>query len=212
MDKTLCGSQFPYACKFTDDTQFTCPKEGEKPTPCKSCLPQKCEVKNDMGSRAPNPCACADVQVGKNYCGSQFPGHCLLASNTLYTSSKAGDKPWEAKDCLPQDCNVDPAMSTDACAPDPCRCTAAQVGQMLCDSQFPGHCSLVSNTLYACNKPGDKPTMSKDCSPQECAVMNGLGARTKDSCACTDTFATKCGSSFPDGCYAKESVFTCTNL
>ncbi|KAG0020257.1 hypothetical protein BGZ81_009420, partial [Podila clonocystis] len=205
--KNYCGSQFP-TCSLAKDALYTCATEGVKPTLRKDCLPQPCNVVSGTGVCAPDPCLCTTAQVGKNFCGSQFPT-CSLADDTLYTCATEGVKPTLSKDCLPQPCNV--VSGTGVCAPDPCLCTVAQVGKTLCGSQFPG-CSLPSNTLYACNKAGDKPTLSRDCLPQTCAVTSGVGACTTDPCACIDEIATKCGSSFPDGCFAKESVFTCTGL
>ncbi|KAG0085944.1 hypothetical protein BGZ92_008580 [Podila epicladia] len=203
--KSYCGSQFP-TCPVVKDTLYTCETAGLKPKVKNDCRPQTCDVASGTGACAPDPCVCTTAQVGKDFCGSQFPT-CPVVKDILYTCETARLKPKEKTDCRPQTCDV--AKDTGSCAPDPCLCTVEQTGKTLCGSQFPG-CNIPSDTLVACNKAGVKPTTGTDCSPQTCAVTNGVGACTKDPCACIDEVATKCGSSFPEGCWAKDTVFTCT--
>ncbi|KAF9405006.1 hypothetical protein BGZ94_003814, partial [Podila epigama] len=209
---SMCGSEFPAACAFDNETVYDCGGDGTA-TEKQDCPPDKCIATPEGGAKCdvkpPEPdCKCKGDK--KKVCGSEFPAACNLARETVYECSTDGT-PVEVQNCNPLRCIVGPEAQCEVPPPD-CDCKEGRT--QMCGSEFPAECRFPPNTVYTCDAKGVS-TASQNCNPYNCIATPDGGAKCdvpppEPDCTCTQGKAKMCGSEFPVECKLNpESVYTC---
>ncbi|KAF9435340.1 hypothetical protein BGZ76_006471 [Entomortierella beljakovae] len=185
-----CGSNFPVDCNYDPNSLYTCSAVGQPPTLVEKCMSGECP--KGSSNCSPDDCACTD---DKPTCGSNFPEHCGLDNNTVFTCPSDGRRPIPDKVCIIGECPV----GGDDCVINPCLCTKR--GPM-CGSEFPAECGYPPNAQYKCRKIGSPPNFIHNCTTQCDPATHSC---VPGPCDCT-SLGIFCGSSFPESCGFHEGV------
>jgi hypothetical protein len=196
-DKAACGSSWPAACNYKEDTIYKC-DDGEGTTPDEDTNCKRaggCTVVDGV-AQCKVDCTCPDETAA---CGSTFPELCGLDKDTVYQCSDGkGTEPKRGNKCAAGECMV--AGGDDGCIPTlftDCKCTGDKA---ICGSNFNDDCNLDKDRLYTCRGAGADPDPGELCATGDCVTNPaGIADKCKDPCACKDD-KTICFSSLDDDC------------
>ncbi|KAF9349045.1 hypothetical protein BGX26_012594 [Mortierella sp. AD094] len=98
-----------------------------------------------------------------------------------------------------------------SCQPDLCNCRPGMT--KTCGASWDSSCGYEKNSIYNCEgNEGSKPTLDKDCKPNNCIDQPDNGAIWKiEPCKCPAGTGTLCGHDFFDVCgYDPETIYQCS--
>ncbi|KAF9339287.1 hypothetical protein BGZ91_006466 [Linnemannia elongata] len=212
--KTKCGSEFPNYCYYDNKVIYSCDADNTEWTVKRPCGPDNLCLPAASDSEAPtcsqDGCVCKAEDVGKDFCGSNFPTRCYLLDDTIVTCKTEGDRPEAKEMCSPNKCVFNAKDVTATCKNKECTCKAGQ--KTACGSSWPSECLYEANMIYECDGvDGTLPQIKNSCKPALC-VFDGDKAKCKSTpCQCNEEDITLCGSDFVKDCgYEDNTIFTCS--
>ncbi|KAG0282572.1 hypothetical protein BGZ96_000332, partial [Linnemannia gamsii] len=211
--KKVCGNEFPSYCHYDNKVIYSCEKDNTVWTvsrPCgpdNLCLPAASDTEEPTCSQ--DGCLCEAGDVGKDFCGSNFPNRCFFLDETIVTCEKEGVRPVAKKVCTPNKCIFNSKEGTADCRNSECTCKAWQ--KTACGSNWPSECLYEASMIFECDGvDGTLPQIVTSCNPAQC-VFDGDKAKCKSTpCQCNEEDITLCGTDFVKDCgYEDNTIYTC---
>ncbi|GJJ69335.1 hypothetical protein EMPS_01681 [Entomortierella parvispora] len=145
-----CGSTFPDACNYYQETLYSCSAVGVRPEEKEPCTEGDC-IQRAGNHLCPSECYCKDTNT---ICGSEIPDSCAakvggsIVENGRYECTDVLTLPTLLNDCG-EDATCAPRETDGAFCKRLCTCDFKNQ-TAYCADKFPDICKLPPNALYKC--------------------------------------------------------------